>query len=99
MFKAYDLPCFDGRKSFYGKARIIECENGCKYLKSYNTIVCMINNNNEFIRLWDGESQTTMRHVNSFLQFFNKSGGGVNFWRQHETQAIKYSLENDLLIQ
>lgn len=23
-FKVYDLPCYDGRKSFYGKAKVIE---------------------------------------------------------------------------
>lgn len=26
--KIYDLPCFDSRKSFYGKAKVIETEVG-----------------------------------------------------------------------
>lgn len=36
--KIYDLPVMQGReKSFYGKARIIEKDNGEKVLQSYKT--------------------------------------------------------------
>lgn len=28
--RVFDCPCLDGRKSFYGKAKILECENGVK---------------------------------------------------------------------
>lgn len=52
--KIYDLPTMDNRKSFYGKAKVIEKENGY--------------------------SATTMRHVNSFLQFFGVAGGGKSWW-------------------
>lgn len=34
--KMYNLPCLDSRKSFYGKAKVIETENGEKLLQSYN---------------------------------------------------------------
>ena len=44
----------DWRKSFYGKAGVIE-ENGNVYLRSYNTIVCGIVDG-EFRRFWDEES-------------------------------------------
>lgn len=37
--KIFDLPCFDRRKSFYGKAQVIEQANGEKLLRSYETIV------------------------------------------------------------
>lgn len=41
--KIYDLPVMQGReKSFYGKARIIEKDNGEKVLQSYKTEVCKI---------------------------------------------------------
>lgn len=74
--KEYDLPCFDYRKSFYGKAKVIENDNGEKVLRSYNTEVCKITNGGEFVRLWSGYSYTTMRHINSFLRFFGIAGGG-----------------------
>ena len=40
MKRTYKLPCYD-RKSFYGKAIVIE-EDNVAYLKSYNTIVAKI---------------------------------------------------------
>ena len=44
MKKIFDLPVCgsDRAKSFYGKAKIIETENGEKVLQSYNTFVCRI---------------------------------------------------------
>ena len=80
--KIYDLPVmgYDRAKSFYGKAKVIEKDNGEKVLQSYNTEVCKIGRNGEFVRLWDGYSVTTMRHVNCFLSFFGISGGGKAWW-------------------
>lgn len=78
--KEYDLPCFDSRKSFYGKAKVIENDNGEKVLRSYSTEVCKITNGGEFVRLWSGYSFTTMRHINSFLWFFGIAGGGKSWW-------------------
>lgn len=42
--KIYDLPVmgYERAKSFYGKAKIIETDNGEKVLQSYNTFVCHI---------------------------------------------------------
>lgn len=48
-FKVYDLPCYDGRKSFYGKAKVIEDDKRIS-LKSYNTIVCYIDKQSKKIR-------------------------------------------------
>ena len=60
------------QKSYYGKASIIEGENGLKLLKSYETIVCSYDwNTGDFRRLWGGYSRTTMNHVNDFLRLFN----------------------------
>ena len=70
----------DRAKSFYGKARVIEQDNGEKVLMSYDTKVCKITKSGEVVRLWDGYSATTMRHVNSFLELFDIAGGGKAFW-------------------
>lgn len=78
--KMYDLPALDNRKSFYGKAKVIEKDNGEKVLQSYNTQVCKITASGEFVKMWDGYSVTTMRHINSFLQFFDIPGGGKSWW-------------------
>ena len=79
--KIFELPCMDGRKSFYGKAHIIERDDGTKQLKSYDTIVCEITPSGDFTRLWSGYSVTTQRHVNSFLCFLGYAGyGGKAFW-------------------
>lgn len=61
----YELGCRDCRKSFYGKAHVIE-EGGEKKLLSYETIVCKIDKNGNFVKTWGGYSATTMRHINSF---------------------------------
>lgn len=78
--RIYELPNIgDRRKSFYGKAKIIEKDNGEKVLQSYDTEVCKITCSGEFVRMWGGYS-TTMRHINSFLQFFGIVGGGKSWW-------------------
>ena len=69
--RIFDLPCLDSRKSFYGKAQCIELDNGTKQLKSYNTIVAEIDNNGNYKRLWNGNTQTTNRHIKSFKKFYN----------------------------
>lgn len=83
--RAVELRPIDNRKSFYGKCCIIEKDNGEKVLLSYNTEVCKITSGGEFVRMWDGYSATTMRHVNSFLAYFNIPGGGKAWW---DAQAI-----------
>ena len=47
--KIYDLPCFDSHKSFYGKAKIIEKDNGDVVLQSYNTEVCRVTSGGAFV--------------------------------------------------
>ena len=73
MKKIFDLPVcgYDRAKSFYGKAKVIETDNGEKVLQSYNTFVCRITAAGRFVRMWGGYSATTMRHVNSFLSFYD----------------------------
>ena len=74
--RTFELPCLDSRKSFYGKARVTEYPDGEKVLCSYSTNVAKITPDGVFIRLWDGYSLTTNRHIKSFCAFYgvNESG-------------------------
>jgi hypothetical protein len=83
IMKAYELKPNNNRKSFYGKAEVIEKENGDIELRSYNTIVARIRNG-KFERLWGGYSMTTMNHVNAFIDLFGISGGGKAWWQSLE---------------
>ena len=85
--RKYELIPADGRKSFYGKAVVIVEDNGENVLQSYNTEVCKVTNNGEFVRLWGGYSATTMRHINSFLQFVGIAGGGKSWWDAQTVEA------------
>ena len=56
---------YDARNSFYKKAYIGEF-NGCKCLKSYNTVVASIFKNQ--LRVYGYFSQTTARHIREFAR-------------------------------
>lgn len=78
--KTIEIKPIDGRKSFYGKARVYETPDGI-FLLSYDTVVCSYNSaSGMFWRMWDGYSQTTMRHVNAFLAYLGLPYGGKSFW-------------------
>lgn len=83
----YVLMPNDSRKSFYGKAKVIENDSGEKILKSYDTEVCKVTNGGEFVRLWPGYSATTMRHVNSFLNYAGIPGVGKAWWDSQKVEA------------
>lgn len=84
MKKAAELIPVDGRKSFYGKAKVFKDDN-IFYLVSYNTIVASYDDiNNIFVKHWDGYSCTTMRHINSFMRFIGFNLGGKAFWDKIE---------------
>ena len=63
--KIYELSArHDARKSFYGKAQVIDHENGTIELQSYGTIVSRcIDGKVEHLGKW---SQTTSRHQKEF---------------------------------
>lgn len=71
--KIYELvPRFDARKSFYGKAKVIDHENGIIELLSYDTVVSRCKNGKaEDLGKW---SQTTTRHQKEFRKQFEKQG-------------------------
>ena len=67
--KIFELvPRYDARKSFYGKARVVDHENGTIELQSYNTIVSRcVNGKVEELGKW---SATTTRHQKEFRKQF-----------------------------
>lgn len=76
--RSFELPNVgDYRKSFYGKAVQVENEEG-KHLLSYGHNICTISPDNKVtihtsVEKWD--SNTSMRHLKSFLIFNNKPSG------------------------
>lgn len=69
MRKFYIDPV-DNRKSFYNKCSVTEYDTGEKVLTSYTTPVMKITKEGEPVRLWDGYSATTQRHIDAFLSFY-----------------------------
>ena len=67
--KIFELsPRYDSRKSFYGKARVVDHENGTIELQSYDTIVSRcVNGKVEELGKW---SATTTRHQKEFRKQF-----------------------------
>jgi hypothetical protein len=88
--RIYELSArYDSRKSFYGKAHVIE-NSGKLILKSYDTEVCGIDENGVFHRYWSGESSTTMRHINEFIRQNGIDGGGVEWWRRQPVERFSW---------
>lgn len=64
--KVYELTPTDGRASFYGKAKVMIEPDGTDTLFSYDTPIIERRPGGELIRLWDGWSATTGRHIYAF---------------------------------
>ena len=71
MYDVFELSArYDARKSFYGKARVIDYKNGVLWLMSYDTIVSKcINGKVKHLGKW---SQTTTRHQREFEKQFSR---------------------------
>ena len=88
--KNFNLIPNDSHKSFYGKARVTEFDNGSAILTSYETVVCSVDTSGNFHRHWGGYSATTMRHVNAFLALYGIEGGGKAWWIEQETTRFSW---------
>lgn len=64
--RKYELTPVDGRKSFYWKAVVIVEDNGTETLYSYNTPIIKRLVSGELVKLWDGWTATTGRHIKAF---------------------------------
>ena len=65
VVNVYEVCPVENQKSFYGKAKVFELENGMRVLKSYDTFV-LIRDGDKFMRLWNGWGLTTGKHIYSF---------------------------------
>ena len=58
------------RKSFYGRAFVLEGMDGTHWLQSYDTIMCSVDRDGRVRRHSDYRSNTTDCHVKAFLETF-----------------------------
>lgn len=87
IWDVMECPCYD-RKSFYGKAVILRRTATNDYiLVSYGTRVAAFSGG-KFIKLWNGYSATTMRHVNSFCKFLQIHDGGKSWWDSLSVESL-----------
>ena len=61
----------DGRKSFYGKAIVIN-EDGKLKCRSYQTIVAEYEKDTDTLQINGWYSTTTARHINAFCDYVGK---------------------------
>lgn len=64
--KCYELIPTDGRKSFYGKALVEIAQDGTETLYSYNTPIIKRTPAGNLVKIWDGWTATTGRHIKAF---------------------------------
>ena len=65
--KMYDLaPNNSGRKSYYGKAKVVINDDGSETLYSYNTPIMTRYSDGSFKKHWNDWSATTGRHIKEF---------------------------------
>ncbi|KRL91671.1 hypothetical protein [Limosilactobacillus ingluviei] len=69
-------PVYDGRKSFYDKANVLEFENGLKILVSYTTYVAAVLPDGRFLSFGNW-SATTRRHQWDFYKQYGRQVAGA----------------------
>ena len=70
--KTFQITPTNGRKGFGGKCIVTETPEGHKYLNSYYIRVATITNEGTLIFTKDENhlSNTTLTHINTFLEFY-----------------------------
>lgn len=68
--KTFELTPQNGRKSFYGKAKVIETDKEIQ-LQSYDTIVAQIDKESKRFTVNGKYSLTTNTHIKSFRKFYS----------------------------
>ena len=69
----YELIPDNGRKSFYGKAKVVIDDNGNETLYSYDTPIIKRDVNGKLTKLWRGWSNTTGTHIKAFCGLDKKA--------------------------
>ena len=86
--KEFELHPVDGRKSFYGKAAVLVYGDGTEVLRSYSTNVLKRKPDGTLVRMWDGWSATTGRHIKAFCGL-NKAGfDALPYCAQHDDRTV-----------
>ena len=83
--RVFDLSPANGRKSFYGKAKVKQSEKET-ILQSYNTEVCKLVNG-RFVRLWGDYSSTTLNHINAFRTLYGLPCMNKKEWIETEVNS------------
>jgi len=68
--RTFELKPQNGRKSFGGKAKVIETDDKIQ-LKSYDTIVAQIDKQTNELTVNGKYSMTTNTHIKSFREFYS----------------------------
>lgn len=74
-----------------------------KYLVSYQTIVCSIDDRGRFEKYWDDYSVTTLNQINRFIELFDKdfvirsdTGEIINGFNKYEWNGMETSFRDIL---
>ena len=66
--RKYELIPTTGQKSFYGKAVVVVEDNGTETLYSYGTPIVKRLVSGELVKMWDGWTATTGKHIKAFCR-------------------------------
>lgn len=64
--RKYELIPMTEQKSFYGKAVVVVEDNGTETLYSYGTPIVKRLVSGELVKMWDGWTATTGKHIKAF---------------------------------
>ena len=64
--RKYELIPMTGQKSFYEKAVVVVEDNGTETLYSYGTPIVKRLVSGELVKMWDGWTATTGKHIKAF---------------------------------
>ena len=92
--KSIDELAKEFQKVFYKKAALIE-NKGRVFLQSYNTIVACIDKG-KLLKLWDGYSATTARHIDAFCYSFDVKSVSKKEWENMPLSRVKKPYREDL---
>ena len=82
------------QKMFYKKAALIE-NKGKVFLQSYDTIVACVDKG-KLLKLWDGYSATTARHIDAFCYSFGVKSVSKKEWENMPLSRVKKPYREEL---
>lgn len=92
--KTIDELAKEFQKAFYKKATLIQMGD-IIYLQSYNTIVAAVKDD-KLLKLWDGYSETTSRHIYTFCHCFGVKSVSKKEWENMPLSRVKKPYREDL---